>query len=273
MYKIITGGCSFTAFGLEESKAWPYHIELPNMEVINYAEMASGNALISRNLLYGINEELKTTKPNKIIVIVMWSNPNRFELFLSKNNPNYLLFYEKLNREAHFTNRILMGGKKLNLSHPDSNWFKSGGGFGIWKTDSKILDEYIEFYFKNIHDEEYQMMESLEHMLRIQWCCKSYGIKLINMTWMNIFTDIDCRGNPTTRISKEIKKFNKLEYPNMKHLPKMIDWDTWWFHNEDGGLGDWCQDNFSHSLYEYHPTSSMQRQFAKDVVEPMIKNL
>ena len=71
---LITSGCSFTAHSVEPTIAWPYHMS--DWQVINCAEMASGNALISRNLISTIPHYVD----KKPTVAVMWSNPNRFEL-------------------------------------------------------------------------------------------------------------------------------------------------------------------------------------------------
>lgn len=256
---------------MKDNLAWPYHIDLPNVEVINCAEMASGNALISRNLVHKISETLKTTDPNNIMVMVMWSNPNRFEHFINKNDLDFSEYCNLLKDGSHLTNMILTG--KLNTTHPDSNWVKSGGGFGIWKTDSKIIDDNFQYYFDHFHNEEYQMMQSVENMLRVQWFCENKGIKLINMTWMNIFTEIEERGSPLKKIYMTDKpKFNLLDQPNITHLSEMIDWDTWWFHNIDGGLADWCKDRYPDEPFEYHPTTNLQYKFTKVVIEPFIKN-
>ena len=72
---LITSGCSFTAHAVEPNIAWPNHIQ--DWQVINCAEMASGNSLVSRNLIATIPHYVDKNPT----VAVMWSNPNRFELF------------------------------------------------------------------------------------------------------------------------------------------------------------------------------------------------
>ena len=73
---IIVSGDSFTAHLVEPNIAWPQHLD-PEHNVINCSEMASGNALISRNAIH----KILTTK-NVDAVIIGWSDPNRFELFV-----------------------------------------------------------------------------------------------------------------------------------------------------------------------------------------------
>ena len=125
---LVTSGCSFTAHSVEPTIAWPYH--MPNWQVVNCAEMASGNSLISRNLIATIPHYID----KKPTVAVMWSNPNRFELFYNTESNNYDKIYNTMKDAGGFLNQPYTGKWK---AHKTSNWAKSGGGFGLWDFDSK----------------------------------------------------------------------------------------------------------------------------------------
>ena len=96
---LITSGCSFTAHAVESNIAWPNHIK--DWQVINCAEMASSNALISRNLIANIPHYLDKDPT----VAVMWSNPNRFELFYNREANNYDKIYRDMKGQGGFQNQ------------------------------------------------------------------------------------------------------------------------------------------------------------------------
>ena len=61
---IIVSGDSFTAHLVEPNIAWPQHLD-PKHNIINCSEMASGNALISRNTIH----KILTTKNVDAVII------------------------------------------------------------------------------------------------------------------------------------------------------------------------------------------------------------
>jgi len=246
---LITSGCSFTAHLVEPNVAWPNHIK--DWQVINCAEMSSGNGLISRNLI--------ATMPHYIdknpTVAVMWSNPNRFELFYNTESNNYDKIYNTMKDVGGFLNQPYTGKWE---AHKTSNWAKSGGGFGGWKFDSEDLNNDMKMYIKNFHNEELQFIQTLEHILRIQWYCKVHNLKLINMCWQDIFT-----GQGELIVNK---------YENAVHLWEQVDWSAWWFHDKYGGLQEWCIDNGYEHFPGSHPTTEAQQHFAKEIVEGLLND-
>ena len=123
---LIISGCSFTGHKVEPNIAWPNHLD-NNYEIIDCSEMASGNALISRNLISNIPHYLDKDPT----VIAMWSNPNRFELFYNKESNNYNKIYNDMNGNGGFQNQPVTG--KWSSSE-NSNWSKFD-----WFMGSSIL--------------------------------------------------------------------------------------------------------------------------------------
>ena len=76
---LVTSGCSFTAHSVEPNIAWPNHIT--DWQVINCAEMASGNSLISRNLIATIPHYVDKNPT----VAVMWSTLIVLNYFIIQN--------------------------------------------------------------------------------------------------------------------------------------------------------------------------------------------
>ena len=257
---LITSGCSFTAHSVEPTIAWPYHMK--DWQVINCAEMASGNSLISRNLIATIPHYIDENPT----VAVMWSNPNRFELFYNTESNNYDKIYNTMKDIGGFLNQPYTGKWK---PHKTSNWAKSGGGFGLWDFDSKELNQDMKLYLENFHNEELQFVQTLEHILRIQWYCKVHNLKLINMCWQDIFTGKnDSHGNNSNEHGELIVN----QFENAVHLWEQVDWSTWWFHNNYGGLREWCIDHNYTQFSESHPTTEAQKHFAKSVIGKLLND-
>jgi len=240
--KIVTGGDSFAGHCIEPNIAWPHHIK--NHEVIFGAEMASGNQLIARNVVHKI-----ITNKDVDCVIIGWSDPNRFEFFFNDEESPYLEIKEHFKNNSGLTNQIVTGEW-----HPGakSSWLKSGGGHGSWKFGNKYLDDKVSVYMKEFHNQEYQYIQTIESILRVQWLCESRNIRLLNFkAWHhNLF---------------------KHSYENVRELQKNIDTTTWWFYNKQG-LKEWCEDRGFTDFPGGHPTTSAQEKFTKEVIQPWIDN-
>lgn len=266
---LITGGCSFTAHPKKENKAWPWHFRgvysKEGIWVENTAEMASGNSLIYRNLIAGIERLKKTNKT--ITVAVMWSNPNRFELLIDREKQEFKSMYNDFKESTTFTNQIL--GQGTIYTHVVENWLKSGGGFGLWQHKNMYANKLHEIYLKYIHSEKLQFLKTLENIVHLQQYCELNNIPLINFTWENIFLGVSDIGGSNI----EQDKSNLLAYidsiPTAKYLYDMINWENWWFQGEYGGLKEYCIE----SGYEYtngnHPCTDCQLDFAMNIVYPL----
>lgn len=257
--ELITSGCSFSAMCESHNLAWPYHLSKSlNLNLKNFAEIAAGNSLITRNLLNGIYNR-ETKKP---IIVVMWSNPNRFEIYLTKQeNRKFDEIYNEMENDTAFTNFIL---NKSWIPSKISNWVKSGGGFGIWNYKSKDLNKLVKNYFKHHHNEEYQYMKTLENILMIQWYCEANKILLYNTVWQNIFNE---KSNDKKGINKSNydKKLLIDNYPTLFHLWDMIDWDQWIFYDNNKGLAEFSYEKFNEKFGE-HPSSEAQKSFSDEVL-------
>lgn len=270
--KILTGGCSFTAHTSIDKLAWPNHLASKGIEVLNTAEMGSGNQIICDRLSWALSKGGFDT------VIVMWSSPYRFEVLVNRELSDYDNISKDM--EAHssyYTNFFLTGGKNV---HPDSNWVRVGGGFGLWKFKSKSLNNRIESYITNNFNFEYQFLQSCKSIVTLQLLCKSLGVRLINTCWQNIWDDLYIKkkniiGSNWLREStfNQLKE-GKLEYrpvidqyPNARHWYDLIDWDTWIFYEKDkvvrGGLGEFAVIENNDILDNSHPNTESQKMWAE----------
>lgn len=236
---ILAGGDSFTAHLTDSNLAWPYHVDY---NIINCAEMASGNELIARNVIAALSQH------NDIhTVIISWSDANRFEFFLNKETANWKKFKD------FFKDKTALC--KLNqIQTTDGAWLKSGGGYGTWKFGLSDADNLMKIFLQKLHNTEWQYIKTLESILRVQWYCQANNIRLINFkSWNHSL-------------------FNE-RYDNTLHLEKMIDFDTWWFPKNKLGLREWVTDIAQIEQIEngLHPSANAQRMFAKKIIEPMLE--
>jgi len=245
---IITGGCSFTAHLSEESLSWANQLaEMPDYYVINTAQMASGNSLISRNVLQALSKNYQDNPK----VIVMWSNPNRFELFYGAKHP----IQKEMQNDGAFYNNM---------------WLKTGGGYGIWEYKSKIANTDMKTYLKHFHNEEYQLMQTLENILRVQWFCKCHNLQLINLLMQNIFYGYNEILGSSTKKDGEL--FSLIDsYPSVQHLWDMIDWNTWHLYNDTGGILEFCFDKGYDIENGLHPNREAQCEYLNEIVIPLLR--
>lgn len=240
---VVAGGDSFTAHLMKSNIAWPNHIKEWVAETHIVAEMASDNELIARNIIAGLQ------KVGATHVIVGWSDPNRFSLYVNQEHPLYMDIYNKMKDHAGFTNQILTGEWHCSTH---GSFIKPGGGYDTWNTNSDIVNSLVKEYIKNYHTREHQMMKTFESILLVQEFCANRGIELLNFkAWDHDLFHTD--------------------YQMTKHLEPLIDKELWWTFKGKGGLKEWCQDKGDNEMPGGHPASEYQYLFAISVIEPWIQ--
>mgnify|MGYP001159587598 FL=1 len=252
MTTVLTGGDSFTAHIMKGNVAWPNHIKTGSLNgidtrVINVSEMASDNVLIARNVIKG----LEKWGDDISHVIVGWSDPNRFSLYVNQEHPLYMDIYNVMKGEPGFTNQIITGEWECSSA---GSFIKPGGGYDVWKTKSDIVNKMVKEYIKNYHTREEQMMRTLESILLVQEYCGNNEIDLLNFKAWD--TDL----------------FH-TEYPMTKHLEKLIDKDKWWFYNKKSGMKEWCIGKGLEDMPGGHPATEAQYLFAICIIQPWLFDL
>jgi len=290
---IVTGGCSFSEtmhcidyrrFDMMDEyddyqpesgyKSWALHLEdiIPNSKVHNTAMPGAGNGWISRAVIYKVNELLELNLKVDYVCIQL-SGCDREEILIDVNDA--IEDDEKTNSNllCHFI-PSLDGGvgpdaginwNKINLQNNNMMWMKSS-------YDSKSM---LRHYHKYYNNNDFAVVKTLEHILRLQWFFKVNDIKYKIFSGWNIFD------GPSTR--------KMPRYPiEIRHLWTMIDWDNFWFHRKLGGIGEWSRDNLpfnerfitgdrlqedGKSALDEHPSNIVHKKFAKEVVSKWINNI
>jgi len=298
---IIAGGCSFTAHLDRDHLSWANQmVESNEYNMINTAEMASGNQIIFDRIAAQLAmPEVMERNP---VVVVMWSSPFRKEFLISHDNPDFRKLYN--DRDQGFTNYIRQGtdaweGKRKN---PLSNWLIVGGGYGVWKYDIPILDTNLENYYNGVYNIPQCYVDTCRAIVGLQTLCKSLDVPLVNMCWMNIFHDLHEWENKrpdhnivgvnsghgwiarrfhdrwlsTKQENVDSQDFHNKAiwrmYPDCKHWYDLIDWDTWFFYENEkikkGGLQEYsyyeCGTEVEH-LWD-HPSTKIQQKWKLKVI-------
>lgn len=243
---IVTSGCSFSTH-----QKWPAILQgRTNIPVYTQGKDSAGNDWISKTAIYQTYELLKTgINPEEMLVIVMWSGIDRKGLFVSKKEtPNYNEF---VNHSVNF----------LDIE----------AGYILGSLDSYMGSDYIANYKKNwlsyVTLEELSS-ESYEHFLRLQWFCKSYNIKLLNLT----YGDILHYPNSWFLDPKKTGPLTKDIYKSVKHLHDMIDFNQWAFYDETSGQFEYALNNkLSFDADGHHPSLLANEHYVDNFLIPILK--
>ena len=309
---IVIGGCSFT----QSTGTWPYHINQEKYGwVQNVGDTGAGNSYISRSVIYEVNEQLKLgKKPEEIVVLIMWSGITRKE-FLStiRENPMHKLWIDGPHK--NWMGNFIHDEHWHRHPSEDSTWIKSSIPYMTW--DNKAVTKFLDLYWKHFYSEEESLINTFESILRTQWYLDGLGIKYKMMCWQNIFnqysfkvpsgwsrqegdeifgheiwnlawrdntqfkTDRYWPENGTGKISKDTPLLKDL-YPNATYLWDMIDWDKWWFYEDEqveyGGLAEWIclkvRDPWGNGKHDPgHPSPLSHKKFCEQVIIPILEDL
>jgi hypothetical protein len=248
---LITSGCSFSECITYSAGrgTWPKQLSkmLPDYKHTSYAMGSQGNGLISRGIIYGVCESLKTYKPEDILVGVMWSGSNRHDFRCE--NPNDLHFLQDKTHNGWIENPTsFVEDSKKNWVILNTNW-----------TDQNNVE--AETYYRMFHSDIGSSIYSIEHILRTQYFLKHHNIKYF-------FTDY---------IDENIVLNSNKDHPEINYLYNLIDKEHYLPVSSEF---TWVLENtkFTHlwndpkHKYWEHPKSEMHKEFVEQIVYPWLHN-
>lgn len=260
-----------------EFNYYPHWIQLLNSElkVINLGNVTNDNQVIARNLIYKIEKMKKEgISPSDISVIVQWSSFYRNAYFVSpskqEENPKLRLPQHRKRWDDDYAHINDFVEEKNQIG--EKGYYFLSGGFGM----DHIKNPMKEFAYLNLghlHSYEERLLVFLETIVMLQMYFKSNGIKYKMFNIANNFSDeyvLNCvngggfpifkpNGSKNNEMYELIKnKYipntwnSKMEYfenPYLNHYYNMIDWDSFWFYEEEnlhkfGGVTEWAIRNF-----------------------------
>lgn len=246
---LITSGCSFSECitHIAGSGTWPRHLAkmLDGYEHISYAMGSQGNGLISRGIIYGVCEALKTHKPEDILVGVMWSGSNRHDYRCNDS------------KDLHFVQDNVHNGWIENptafVKDAGKNWVI----LNVNWTDHNMVE--AETYYRMFHNEIGSSIYSIEHILRTQY--------FLQHNKVNYFF--------TNYVDENIVSNFLINHPEINYLYKLIDQEYYlpvtseytWVRENTKFNHLWNDPTFKH--WE-HPKNEMHKEFVEQVVFPWL---
>jgi hypothetical protein len=229
-----------------------------NYDIFDLTEEKISNALISRNVIYKVNELIKTNyKTDDIVVGIMWTIPMIHERYISDGkNDNYMN-----KSETGFTSVV------DNLK----NW-------RILNHDCISSSEDCELFFKIIYNKLQSYVISAEHILRTQWFLNRLGIRYFMTSHLDIFHneknylkmyDI----SKLTDYKRKSYSLNILSYNEINYLYDMIDKKRFL---PIYSMLDWVQENYPIDGFgdseKLKPNDFGHEKFTTEVILPFLKN-
>tara|TARA_B110000444_G_scaffold249879_1_gene275555 strand:+ start:1488 stop:2264 length:777 start_codon:yes stop_codon:yes gene_type:complete len=241
---LLAGGCSFTF----EDWNWPGFLSRKlNLDILNKGMASQGNGLISRKVISGLDELLKTYKKEEILVGIMWSGINRHEYFThDSEDVRPWGFFKKEKSNIENPTDVIKG--RYNWRILNINW------------DSNE----VRSYYENFHNNISSMVYTIEHILRIQWYLDSLGIDYFMSTYMDIFNEVTIlEKNPEV-----IPLYSKINFD--KFLPV-------------SGCSEWVYENYleygmplgtdEHGNKGVHPLPYGHEKFTDEIIIPHLSGL
>lgn len=241
---LVTGGCSFSEPISPWITTWPKHLE-NNLTVTSAHHTGlgcAGNGLISRSVIYKVTQLLKENNGKDILVGIMWSGPNRHEVFIDKEDITEPIIHGMTvpdGNGAVFNPYNFMDTQDNNvwlLLHPHNN-----------------DDSISRAYYKHLHNSEGSYINTLEHILRTQWFLQCNGIKYFMTTY-------------TGEVLPE--KLSTLD--STKHLYNQLDFQK--FLPVQGEY-EWCRDQSGLEFpikNDQHPSTDQHLLFVEKVILPFL---
>ena len=260
---LVSSGCSFSDNCKNDSPThrWPQFLaEKFNLSIYNYGQGSAGNDWISQSTIYGIHQLLKSGIPsNEILVAVMWSGINRYGLYITKEETidfdSYINFNDGMNNPINIIDFV---PNICTQQIKNSGWLI---GSPMCTFYNKKINDFKRDHYGNFQTEENLVIQSYNYFLQLQWFCESKKIKLINMTFKNIFY------HPQT----ETKILMCDRYKSVKHLHELINFDNWLFFNSWDGLYEYTSYNKLKFMSDgLHPHPSAHKHYVDNFLEPFV---
>jgi len=253
---LITSGCSFSETLVEET--WPIHLHrmLVNetafcpSQHISLGLGSQGNGLISRKVIHAVHEELKVKEAEDILVGIMWSSPSRHE--------QYSCDRDEILRLKHGSNKDQWMDNPTSVVEKDI-----AGGWILYNSHWTIPQ--AKNYYRNVYNETYSMIQTLEHIIRVQNYLKVHNVNYC----MGVYT------GEVLRLHKNVTSewpgcHVMTEHPSLVHLYEQIDFDQ--FFDTNGEMEFAKASDLPNLKGDHHPSSDQHKLFCQEVIIPHLKS-
>tara|TARA_R110001592_G_scaffold141305_1_gene362718 strand:+ start:213 stop:1031 length:819 start_codon:yes stop_codon:yes gene_type:complete len=259
---LVTGGCSFSEPISPWITTWPKHLENHiNPTSSHHTGMGSaGNGMISRSVIHKVSQLLKENNAKDLLVGIMWSGPDRHEVFVDKKDITESITHGMLIPGEN--------GKSLGVYNPYNFINEDNEQAWLLLHPHNSGDTRSEAWYKHLHNKVGAYINTIEHILRTQWFLKSHSIKYFMTTYTGEVL-------PKTLPIKNFFKTQSNLLPELlsenkhtKHLYEQIDFAQ--FLPVEGEY-EWCRDKSGLEFpikNDNHPSSDQHLLFTKEVIVP-----
>jgi len=248
---MITSGCSYS----DPINQGNWSVVLGNKlnTSCDHTALSSiGNGLIARKTVYAVHKALKSgLDPKDILVGIMWSGPDRHDIYFQNPNP------------------VRQTSTELWRENPTSFVENDKGGWLImnpWWEEPRG-----KIFYKNLHDPINQRILTYENILWVQNYLKNLGIRYFMTKYMmdNRFDNTEYDKNPNISWLKE-----QVDYSNWLPVNDMYDWM----------MQHWTVDDFpvfilkdkngnDYEWQDHHPLPHMSSKFVDDIILPFLEKM
>jgi hypothetical protein len=237
----LSGGCSFTEVPTIGAENWPLHLERYLQVNTKHSGLATvGNGFIYKTLIYELS---KIENKENLLVGVMWSSANR-QMFYNRKD-----LYLPVEKKSDIYKR-LPDDKQIPL--------KIAGEKAHYLTQPSKIFEYNKFYYTYFYDLVGSYIETIQHILHLQWYLKLNNIKY----FMTRFADGCLPDKKDTEL---------LAHPDIDYLYNQIDFTNWL---DTYSMLDFCIESKLpyKAPNDLHPSTEQSKLFVEQVVIPHLKN-
>lgn len=244
---LITSGCSFSQVP-NSDVTWPVPLgKALNVETEYNGRGAVGNDIISKSIIHKVSLALEKYNTDEILVGIMWSGMNRHAFYLTKQPPSY--------------NKIATE----NSYYQNPQWIANPQRKCHYLIGTHWDDDLSKTYIKTFYDNIGSQIETIEHILRVQWFLKLNNIKYFmtcystdvlvpylfskNKDALHLYNLID---------KNHFLKYNLLEYNSNETAENM---NTW---SQKTGLP-------YRDKNDIHPSTDMHQLLVDSIILPHLR--
>lgn len=245
MKHLITSGCSFSETHSSYINTWPRHLNrmLPEYTLTNRAMSSQGNGLISRGIIYEVNEKLKTNNAEDLLVGVVWSGPSRHDYYV--DSPKQ---FKGKNLDGWIDNPtdVVPGVKQWAILNHH------------WKHDSSKM------WYRNFYSHIGSYINTLEHILRTQWFLEKHNIKY----FMSTYTAQVLPGELNDDLSTA-HLYGQIDFTKFLPISGILEWSM----ESDWKAGDTLPSFQDAHVDGQHPTTEHHKLLTEKVILPFVAPL
>jgi hypothetical protein len=277
MYKhIVTSGCSFSDnFGVR----WPMVLaQRLDAQLYNRGQGSAGNDWICDSTIYQASTLLQEGIPaSEILVVVMWSGIDRTGILLSAKESAYWNDIVSMRDKQTMPNPVAFIGQYPNVNVSPNEQINKGWLLGSVNCyfDNPVIKRYKQQFVTRFHTNESLLLQSLNCWLKLQWFCAANKLKLINLTYQNIWhfphNPYDSRYSPAGPGLDCPLSGNT--YTDYEYLFRQLDMDNWFFYRDTDGMYEWCYNEGSGFYSDnWHPSEESHEKYVDEFLCPILKH-